>query len=84
LGGGSRADGLNLAIRDYDGLIFLGRRTGAINDSDVVENEDRRIDGYEGSDIARLLRLGKRGGRKEQGPTQKQDTHPFTSRLISS
>jgi hypothetical protein len=71
LGGGSWADRLNLAIRDYDGLIFFCRCAGAINDPDVVENEDRRFDGYEGSDIAGLLRLGNRGGRKEQGPAQK-------------
>jgi hypothetical protein len=60
-------------------LIFLRGCAGSIDNSDVVENEDRRINVYEGSDIALLLSLGKHSGREEQEPTQEQDTHPITS-----
>src|SRR5208282_4867127 len=57
LGGRGWADGLYLAICDHDRLVVLRRCTRSIDDSDVVENEEWRIDSYEFRDIRCLLSL---------------------------
>jgi hypothetical protein len=57
LGGRLRADELYFAIHDHDRLVFLGRRTRSIDDSDMVENEDWCINAYEVRAATRLLRL---------------------------
>ena len=49
LDGRSRADGLDLAIRDHDRLVFLRCCARPIDDSDVLKNEDGRIDSYKGA-----------------------------------
>src|ERR1019366_2720070 len=66
LGGLLRTDGLYFAIRDYDRLVLLCRRTRTIDDSDMPKNEDWSIDADEVRYATRLLclRNGDRG--KEQ------------------
>ena len=39
------------------GLVFFGRGSSSVDDSYVIENEDRRVDGNEWSDIAEQLSL---------------------------
>src|ERR1017187_5429977 len=75
LGGRGRTDGLYFAIRDHNRLVFLPRCTSSIDDSDVVKNEDWRIDTYKVRDITRLLGLGSSGRSDKQRPKQKQETH---------
>jgi hypothetical protein len=52
-----RADELYFAVRDYDRLVFLRRRTCSIDDPDMVKNEDSCINAYEVRDARRLLCL---------------------------
>jgi len=67
--GRSRADGLDLSIRDHERLVFLRCCARAINHADVLKNEDGRIDSYKRSDITRLLGLGQRNRTNEHRPT---------------
>ena len=46
-GGGCRPDGLDLAVGDDNGLVVAGSRAGAVDDADVVEDEDGGVDGDE-------------------------------------
>ena len=66
LRGRSRADGLNFATRDHDGLVVLRRSTCPIDDPNVVKNEDWRIDIDEVHDIKRFLGLSAWNRRNEQ------------------
>jgi hypothetical protein len=61
---GSGADGLDIAIDDDEGLVLFGCGAGAVDDADVVENEDGGIDGDERRDVGGKFCLGEYGGRK--------------------
>src|SRR5271156_4757181 len=75
LGGRGGTDGQYFAIRDHDRLVFFRRCTSSINDSDVVKNEDGRVDTYKVRDITRLLGLGSGGSSDKQRAKQNQKTH---------
>ena len=57
LGGRLRADELYFSVRDRNGLFFLRRRPGSIDNSDMAEHEDWCINAYEVRNAARLLCL---------------------------
>jgi hypothetical protein len=79
LGLGAGAECLNAAAGDHDGLLFQRRRTRAIDDADVFQGDDGRIDRDEWLDSGSELPLRKGSYPQKRG--QDHEPYPHSGRV---